>query len=80
MRDVARQAHYMSCGVQPIRFLHSTMSPEAFKGFLKGNIIKYVIREDKKNKIEDLQKAAVYMNWLIEFTSTGDIIVPGESD
>jgi len=80
MVDVSRQAHYMNQRVQPIRYMQQSMAPEAFKGFLKGNIIKYLMREEKKNKLEDVQKAMVYMTWLLEFTQTGDIYVPGEEE
>ena len=37
-----------------------------FKAYCAGNVIKYVARYDKKNGLEDLQKAQVYLNWLIE--------------
>ena len=78
-KNVKELPHYMAMPIQPIRFFQASMSPEAFKGFLKGNVIKYTMREDKKNGIEDLQKAKVYMDWLIEFVTTGDITVPGEA-
>jgi len=35
-------------------------------GFLRGNTFKYQWRYQKKNGIEDLKKAKVYLNWLIE--------------
>ena len=34
--------------------------------FLEGNIIKYVLRHKEKNGVEDLRKAAWYLNYLIE--------------
>lgn len=37
-----------------------------YKGYLLGNLIKYVMRYQKKNGVEDLKKAKVYLNWLIE--------------
>lgn len=40
------------------------------QGILKeaceANVIKYVFRYRNKNGIEDLKKARVYLNWLIE--------------
>lgn len=39
---------------------------DGFKAFCKGNILKYMIRADKKNGVEDLKKAEVYLNWLLE--------------
>lgn len=35
-------------------------------GFYEGNIIKYVARYKQKNGVEDLKKAAWYLNRLIE--------------
>lgn len=35
-------------------------------GYLVGNVVKYVFRAKKKNNLEDLHKAKVYLDWLIE--------------
>ena len=41
------------------------MSSVAFKGYLKGNCLKYLWRYDYKGKqVEDLQKAGWYLNRL----------------
>lgn len=37
-----------------------------FESFCHGNIIKYVLRANKKNGIEDLKKAKKYIEMLIE--------------
>ena len=42
------------------------MTAEEFKGFLKGLIIKYLIRADKKNGLEDYEKAQWYLNYLVK--------------
>ena len=31
-----------------------------------GNVVKYILRFQKKNGIEDLKKARKYLDWLIE--------------
>lgn len=36
------------------------------KDFYTGNIIKYVIRHEGKNGVEDLKKARTYLNRLIQ--------------
>ena len=77
-KDVKELPHYMAMKIQPIRFMQSSMTPEEFKGFLKGNLIKYVMRETRKNGLEDIKKAQVYTNWLVEYCETGNITVPGE--
>jgi len=35
-------------------------------GYLKGNVMKYIIRWDRKNGLEDLQKAQWYLNRMID--------------
>ena len=57
--------HYASGGIEAIEALEACMSPEAFRGFLKGNIIKYVWRYENKNGLEDLKKAKWYLKALI---------------
>ena len=43
------------------------MTPEAFHGYLKGNVQKYMWRYEKKvNPAEDLKKAQWYLARLIE--------------
>ena len=37
-----------------------------FLGFYQGNIIKYILRANKKNGLEDYKKARQYLDWLIE--------------
>jgi hypothetical protein len=46
---------------------------EAFKlGYRLGNVIKYVLRHDRKNTIEDLKKAVWYLNREIEFLEAAE--------
>jgi hypothetical protein len=58
--------HYKQLKVQPWEAMEAWMSREAFAGFLRGNVIKYVARADKKGGIEDLKKANHYLAKLIE--------------
>lgn len=41
-------------------------SPEYVEGFYWSNVIKYVLRFSQKNGVEDLKKARVYLDKLIE--------------
>jgi Protein of unknwon function (DUF3310) len=59
------QAHYDTT-IQPWEAMQSWMTREQFEGFLRGNIIKYVARYDKKNGVEDLRKAKHYLCKLIQ--------------
>lgn len=56
------QSHYTG-EVEPIDLIRSLGIIEEF---CAGNIIKYVSRYRKKNGLEDLEKARVYLDWLIE--------------
>lgn len=59
-------AHYKQGGLEVITILRKKMSKEEFKGFCKGNILKYVLRAEHKNGVEDYKKAMQYLKWLIE--------------
>ena len=59
-------SHYTkNGGVESIEAIESSMSKEAFRGFLKGNVQKYVWRYEDKNGLEDLKKARWYLDALI---------------
>ena len=65
MDKVNKPAHYQGA-IECIDAIESTMSKEAFRGYLKGNFMKYIWRYEKKNGVEDLQKAEWYLKKLIE--------------
>ena len=66
--DVVNQPpHYKVGGIETIDYLQAKLSPEAFKGFLHGNTLKYLSRADHKgNATEDFKKAQWYLNKLVE--------------
>ena len=59
---VNHPAHYRSGGLEAIEVI------EAFElGFRLGNVVKYVLRSDRKGApVGDLEKAAWYLNREIE--------------
>jgi hypothetical protein len=57
--------HYASGSIECIDAIEASMSREAFKGFLKGNIIKYIWRYEDKGGVESLRKAEWYSARLI---------------
>lgn len=60
----AASPHYNSLGIQPIEFMEDTLTHEEFKGFLKGNMIKYAFRAGKKDPMEkDVNKYNQYRDW-----------------
>ena len=62
-------AHYNYGKVECIEAIEESMTPEAFKGYLKGNTMKYLWRYERKGKQQqDLQKAQWYLNKLMSQT------------
>ena len=60
--DVKTLPHYTGKAIQPLDYiLNNEMN------FCEGNIIKYVTRYKEKNGVEDLRKARVYLDALIEY-------------
>jgi hypothetical protein len=63
---IERPEHYHRNGIDVIQFSKLQFAKEELKGFYRINILKYVTRYDRKNGMEDLKKAADYLNMLIE--------------
>tara|TARA_R110000822_G_scaffold196547_4_gene334533 strand:- start:3590 stop:3829 length:240 start_codon:yes stop_codon:yes gene_type:complete len=57
--------HYQEMGIQPWAVMEAVLTPEEFKGFLKGNIIKYAMRQGRKDS-DDANKAKHYRDKLFE--------------
>jgi len=57
--------HYNAGTVECIEAIRSALSDGEFRGYIKGNIIKYVWRERYKGGNEDIHKAIWYLNTLI---------------
>lgn len=67
VEDVVNQpSHYNKGGVECIDAIESSMTKEAFCGYLKGNVQKYMWRYENKGGVESLKKAQWYLNKLIE--------------
>ena len=58
--------HYTVGAIECIDAIASSMTPQQYRGYLKGNVIKYIWRYENKNGAEDLKKAQWYLNRLIE--------------
>lgn len=63
--NVLQPKHYIQGSHECIDEIKAMLTPDEFKGFLKGNIIKYRYRANLKNGEEDLAKADNYANYLI---------------
>ena len=69
MDHVNHPSHYTNGDIECIDAIRAALTPEEFIGYCKGNAIKYVWREKNKNGLEDMQKARVYLSWMIEQAS-----------
>jgi hypothetical protein len=60
-------SYYDVGGICCIDFIKAKLTPDEFKGFLKGNLIKYVGRAGHKSAdpTSDYNKAAEYLKWLM---------------
>lgn len=60
-------AHYKVGGIETIDFIQAKLTPEEFKGYLLGNVLKYASRAGHKdNAMQDAGKLAWYANKLAE--------------
>ena len=62
---VNHPAHYTQGGIECIEAIKASMTASEFRGYLKGNAMKYMWRYQLKNGVEDLRKAQWYLNRLI---------------
>ena len=67
--------YYKGNGLSPIGvFKQGLMSKEQYKGFIKGNIIKYVVRAGSKDdELKDMEKARNYIDFYIELLQKDEV-------
>ena len=61
--------HYTQSDIECIDAIKAALTPEEFRGYCKGNILKYTWRERIKGQDESIAKAVWYANKMLE---TGD--------
>ena len=72
---VNHPSHYERYNMETIEAIKGQSTPDEYRGFLKGNVLKYLARYRGKNGIEDLNKAEWYLHRLQEFEA-----VQGDDD
>lgn len=81
---VNQPKHYMfnidGHDVQAVDILKGTLTPEEFRGWLKGSYLTYLLRADRKNGLEDLKKANTFLNWQIQFDNGEELTLPGKNE
>ena len=61
--EVNKPQHYRSdTGMECIDAIEAALTPEEFRGYCKGNVIKYVWRERNKQQDIALRKAVWYLD------------------
>ena len=65
---ISNPDHYKLNGldVEVRDVIKSALGTVGFLDFYKGNIIKYILRANKKNGLEDYKKARQYLDWYIQ--------------
>ena len=71
MSDSINPDHYKSGDIECIDAIKASLDKQQFKGYLKASIIKYLWRYEKKNGLEDLQKAEWFLQRLIKEETNG---------
>lgn len=62
--NVNRPRHYTHGDIECIDALRSALTPDEFRGYLKGAAFKYLWRCNHKGGAEDIAKAIWYLNRL----------------
>lgn len=58
--------HYIFGTIECRDAIQSSMTPEQWRGYCKGNVIKYLWRFEHKGGYADLCKAEDYLHWLMD--------------
>ena len=64
--NVNHPAHYNAGKIEVIAIQEDQRTSEEYRGYIKGQVIKYITRERHKNGLEDLKKARWYLDRLIK--------------
>lgn len=66
-----KSTHYDAGGIETLDIIRAKLTPEQYRGYLLGNVIKYSTRLNFKGTPErDAEKAALYAKWLAEMPET----------
>lgn len=63
---INKPSHYHDGGIDVLELLKMKFGPDVIRGFYIGNVIKYTLRFEKKNGVQDLEKGLYYLQALIE--------------
>lgn len=69
--ETSPNAHYRQGEIECIDAIRAALTDEEWRGYCKGNILKYVWRERHKGGVLSLVKAQDYLRWAIEGKAEG---------
>jgi len=64
--NVKSPPHYKQGAIECIEAIQSALTEEEFRGYCKGNALKYIWRERHKGGTESLEKAAWYLDYMAQ--------------
>lgn len=66
MKDAINPDHYKIGGIEAIDYVQAKLSPEEYRGYLRGNALKYLSRAGHKDDAaQDYKKALWFIERLI---------------
>jgi hypothetical protein len=69
---VSHPAHYTQGGIECKDAIKAALTPEEYRGWIKGSAIAYLWRERLKNGQEDIDKAIDMLSWTSDTWSDDD--------
>ena len=64
--NVNSPPHYKQGAIECIEAIQSALTEEEFRGYCKGNALKYIWREKHKGGDESINKALWYLNYMMQ--------------
>lgn len=62
-----KSRYYDAGGIETLDYIRAKLTPEQYKGYLMGNLLKYISRANFKDSFSrDIEKATRYAKWLNE--------------
>jgi hypothetical protein len=72
-RDKMPETHYQQMEIQPWDVMEDLLTTEEFTGYLKGNMIKYGMRQGRKPGSDDAEKYKAYKAKLDDVMTYGQV-------
>ena len=71
--SITRPLHYRFGEIECIDAIKAALTPDEYRGYLKGTNVKYIWRERHKGGTDSLRKAQWFLEKLIEYDCGYDI-------